>query len=130
MANLIRSAKSGSDWTRRELAAYNITVVSQTKPEFFGVNDLPVPAQPTIIGFMAAEDRADAQEDDTKKLLFYLYLVLNPKAGQEAAVDNFMAKLLEKLGYDAGNRIIFIQRAFPFPYLRSDLFPHKPISVS
>ena len=78
MTNLIRSAKSGSDWTYSELAPYNITVVSQTKPEFFGVNDLPVPAQPTIIGFMAAEDRADAQDDDTKK---YLDLAVNPKAG-------------------------------------------------
>ena len=41
MANLIRSAKIGSDWTEYELAAYNITVVCQTKAEFFGVNDLP-----------------------------------------------------------------------------------------
>lgn len=33
MENLIRSARSGSDWTSHELAAYNITVRGET---FFG----------------------------------------------------------------------------------------------
>jgi len=30
MAELVRSAKSGSDWTPNELAAYNITADSDT----------------------------------------------------------------------------------------------------
>ena len=34
MAQLIRSAKSGSDWIANELDAYNITVVSQDKQRF------------------------------------------------------------------------------------------------
>ena len=37
-----------------------------------------------------------------------------PKVGQEAAVDNFSAKLLRGLDYDNVNRIIFIRHAIPF----------------
>ncbi|KAF8240065.1 hypothetical protein L208DRAFT_1352965 [Tricholoma matsutake] len=114
MANLIRSAKSGSDWTESELAAYHITIVPQNKQEFFGLDDLPAPASPSLAGFMTIEDREHAMDRETRKLLHYLDLALDPKVGQEAAVDNFAAKLLEKLGYDDGDRIIFIRRALPF----------------
>jgi len=114
MANLIRSAKSGNDWTSSDLTAYNITVVSQNKREFFGVDELPMPTQPSLAGFLTTEDRTYAHDNETKKLLHYLDLALDPKVGQETAVDNFAAKLLEKLDYDAGSRIIFIRRALPF----------------
>jgi hypothetical protein len=113
MAHLIRSAKPGSDWTESELAAYHITVVSQDKQEFFGVPNLPAPARPSLVGFMTTEDRQHAADNETRKLLHYLDLALDPKVGQEAAVDNFAARLLEKLGYDDGDRIIFIRRALP-----------------
>jgi hypothetical protein len=36
MANLIRSAKSGRDWSTNELLAYNITVRCQDIVSFFG----------------------------------------------------------------------------------------------
>lgn len=36
MAEVIRSAKYGSDWTRSELIAYNIKIVPQTPEQFFG----------------------------------------------------------------------------------------------
>ncbi|KAI0293452.1 hypothetical protein BC826DRAFT_936201 [Russula brevipes] len=111
MANLTRSAKCGSDWTDNELCAYNITVVPQTKEQFFGSAELP---NPSITGFMEVEDRGGAEDSETRKLLHYLDLALNPKVGQESAVDNFVSKLLEKLGYDAEDRIIFIRHTLPF----------------
>ncbi|KAF8332396.1 uncharacterized protein EI90DRAFT_2885864, partial [Cantharellus anzutake] len=43
MANLIRSAKSGSDWTRNELAAYHIECHREEPLAFFGVQALPQP---------------------------------------------------------------------------------------
>ncbi|KAL5480517.1 hypothetical protein ACEPAI_1787 [Sanghuangporus weigelae] len=43
MANLIRTAKSGSDWTVHELAAYNIRVEPQDAATFFGTPVLPDP---------------------------------------------------------------------------------------
>ncbi|KAJ3903503.1 hypothetical protein F5879DRAFT_786368, partial [Lentinula edodes] len=42
--SLIRSAKSGSDWTQNEFRAYNITVQLQDAAIFFGVDPLPQPA--------------------------------------------------------------------------------------
>ena len=113
MAQLIRSAKPGSDWTANELDAYHITVVSQTKQQFFGVPSLPAPARPSLVGFMTTEDRQLAVDSETRKMLHYLDLALDPKAGQEAAVFNFTSKLLEKLGYDDGDRIIFVRHALP-----------------
>jgi hypothetical protein len=113
MANLIRSAKSGSDWTTNELDAYHITFVNQTTEEFFGVADLPALNNPSIVGFLNTENRIDAQDAQTKKLLHYLDLALTPKEGQESAVDTFARVLLEKLGYDEGERIILTRHALP-----------------
>ena len=115
MAKLIRTAKSGSDWTANELAAYNITVVSQNKEEFFGTTNFPDPAEPTVAGFMTTETRQDALAADKnmKQLLHYLDLAMNPKVGQEAAVNNFATELLRGLDYDDGDRIVFIQSAIP-----------------
>ncbi|KAH9969998.1 hypothetical protein BGW80DRAFT_1117132, partial [Lactifluus volemus] len=44
MANLIRSAKSGNDWTLNDLESYNITL-NKVKPlPFFGLQELPPPS--------------------------------------------------------------------------------------
>ena len=114
MANYNRTTKPGSEWTANELDAYNITVVSQNKEEFFGTIDLPNPAEPSMAGFMVTETRQDAQDKKTRQLLHYLDLAMSPKIGQEAAVDNFAAELLRGLDYDDANRIIFIRHAIPF----------------
>lgn len=90
-----------------------ISLVSQNKQQFFGVPNLPAPARPALVGFMTTEDRQHAADSETRKLLHYFDLALDPKVGQEAAIDNFAAKLLEKLGYDDADRIIFIRRALP-----------------
>jgi hypothetical protein len=78
-ANSIRSAKCASDWTDNELRAYNITVVPQTKEQFFGSAKLPAPTNPSIAGFMKVEDRGDAEDEETRKLLHYLDLHPQPK---------------------------------------------------
>jgi hypothetical protein len=116
MAKLLRTVKSGSDWTAHELRAYNITIVTQSKAEFFGTDNLPDPTEPSISGFMTTESRQAAQDKDkrTKQLLHYLDLAMDPKAGQEAAVDNFAAELLRSLDYDDKDRIVFIWHTIPF----------------
>ncbi|KAH9979646.1 hypothetical protein BJV74DRAFT_888074 [Russula compacta] len=114
MAKLLRTAKSGSEWTANELAAYNITVVPQNKDEFFETIDFPVPDEPSLAGFMAAETRLDTEDKKTRQLLYYLDLAMGPKIGQEAAVGNFAAELLRGLDYDGANRIAFIRHAIPF----------------
>jgi hypothetical protein len=114
MANLLRTAKSGSDWTAHELNAYNINVVPQSKAEFFGDLDFSDPTEPSMQGFMTNETRQTATDKKTKQLLHYLDLAMDPKVGQEAAVDNFAAELLRGLDYDDNDRIVFIRHAIPF----------------
>ena len=112
----IRPAKPSAkpdDWTQYELYFYGIFIRTQNKQEFFGVADLPAPVIPSLAGFMTTEYREHAADGETRKLLHYLDLVLDPQIGQEAAVDNFAVRLLEKLGYDEGDRIIYIRRALP-----------------
>jgi len=43
MANIIRSAKSGSDWTQNELDSYNIRISFQNATTFFNTPPLPGP---------------------------------------------------------------------------------------
>ena len=101
------------DWNQYELDRFRINITTQNKQEFFGSTDLPTPVAPSLVAFMTVEDREDTVDGETRKLLHYLNLVLDPQVGQEAVVDNFAAKLLEKLGYGDGDRIIFIRRALP-----------------
>jgi hypothetical protein len=114
MAQLLRTAKSGSDWTANELAAYNITVVPRNKEEFFGTSHFPDPAEPSLAGFMTAETKQDTADKKARQLLHYLDLAMDPKIGQEAAVVNFAAELLRGLDYDDEYRIVFIRHAIPF----------------
>jgi len=117
MAQLRRSAKPSGDWTTKELDAYHITVESKNKVQFFGEPNLPTPTRPSLVGFMTTADRQHATDSETRKLLHFLDLALDPKGGQEAAVENFVAKLLEMLGYDGGDEgdgIIFARHVFPF----------------
>ncbi|KAH9164579.1 hypothetical protein EDB89DRAFT_2016810 [Lactarius sanguifluus] len=115
MAQLLRTPKSGSDWTANELCAYNITVVSQSKEVFFGTTNFPDPTEPSLTGFMVTETRHGAADKRTRQVLHYLDLATDPKTGQEAAVVNFAAELLLRgLEYDDDNRIVFIRRAIPF----------------
>lgn len=113
MANLLRTAKSGSDWSANELDAYNVTVVPQSKEEFFGTIHFPDPTEPSLAGFMTTETRENATDKQTKQLLYYLDLAMHPTIGQEAVVDNFAAELLRSLGYDDNDRIVFIRHALP-----------------
>ncbi|KAJ7720743.1 hypothetical protein DFH07DRAFT_946978 [Mycena maculata] len=97
MAHIIRTAKSGNDWTENDLAAYNIH--AQSLVDFFGIEKLPsVPA--SLGAFITTKDRTNATDNDTYKLLHHLDLAHMPKVGQEAAVDLFA----EKLGYADGRR--------------------------
>ena len=44
MVNLVRSAKSGSEWTELDLEAYNIIIQFQDATTFLGEDPLPPPA--------------------------------------------------------------------------------------
>jgi len=96
MANLIRSPKSGSDWTTSELIAYNIIVTTRTPHEFFLRNPTPlVGLDPSLIN--SAVD-AENVPDHTFRYLTHLDLATN--AGQESLIDDFARETLRLLGFE------------------------------
>ena len=98
MANLLRMAKSGSDWTAVQFCAYNIIVELQDVPTFFGVDPLP---QVAVAGELLKHVTADEMVDTKNtKLLKYMEMAKNLLFGEFAIVD-FAAYLLSLLGYDA-----------------------------
>ncbi|KAF8905180.1 hypothetical protein CPB84DRAFT_1676753 [Gymnopilus junonius] len=102
MAQLIRSAKSGSDWTSNELAAYNITVVYQDAATFFEMPNLPQPSINSNV--LTTLDYRNAPDDDTYRLLRNLDLATIQVPSEESAVDDFVVVLLRALGYEPRGR--------------------------
>ena len=97
MANIIRNAKSGSDWTRNDLAAYNISLVSRSAAAFFGQDPLPVPNNhPQLLTHPTTDGITDR---DAYRVLEYMDLAMTLVPNEESAVDDFAMHLLLALGY-------------------------------
>jgi hypothetical protein len=97
MANLARSAKSGSDWGRAELAAYNITIDQQDSATFFEMAHLPEPHVPAeMLDRLEADDANDL---DTCRTISAMDLAMQPIPAEESAVDDFVVRLFDMLGY-------------------------------
>ncbi|TFK23489.1 hypothetical protein FA15DRAFT_462456 [Coprinopsis marcescibilis] len=110
MANLIRSAKSGCDWTLNELDSYNIHLEHQETLEFFGVPVLPDPAvDPELLQQLEAEDM---QQDRNAELINLLDLAMLNSTG-ESAVDDFAVELFKLTGYVRRNRVARTRKDLP-----------------
>ncbi|KAK0235430.1 hypothetical protein EDD85DRAFT_887982 [Armillaria nabsnona] len=95
MANLLRTAKSGSDWTTSELDAYHIEIIPVDPLDFFGVQALPPPqVDPEILEHVEA---ADMIQDRNTELISLLDL--------EGAVVDFAVELFRVLGYVKRDRL-------------------------
>ena len=103
MANLVRSAKSGSDWTTNELSAYNISIVEQDQHAFFGG---PLPAYAGPAGFVQHEGRVQGLDATSLALVKRLDLAAKIIEGEESAVDDFAAELLRAMGYETEQTVI------------------------
>jgi len=108
MANLVRSAKSGNDWTEIELAAYHIDCRREDPLAFFGVQTLPEPqVDPELLTALHAAQVANDRNAELLNLLDMAMVV--PWAG-ESAVDDFTAALFRALGYAQRNRVARTRR--------------------
>ncbi|PBK79417.1 hypothetical protein ARMGADRAFT_136035 [Armillaria gallica] len=92
MANLLRTAKSGSDWTTSELDAYHIKIVPVDPLDFFGVQAPQV--DPEILEHVEA---ADMIQDRNAELISLLDL--------ESAVVYFTVELFNVPGYVKRDRL-------------------------
>jgi hypothetical protein len=94
---MIRSAKSGNEWTDNELEAYNIEIIFQDASAFFGETPLPPPTvSQEVLTALTADDAVD---DTVYNLLTQLDLAMMPSEPEESAVDDFAVALFHSLGY-------------------------------
>jgi hypothetical protein len=111
MANLIRSAKSGSDWTGNDLEAYNIVIRFEDAPTFFGVNHMPLP--PVDQEVLTIQDAEDMVSDRNAELVNLLDLAVKPTPAEESAVDDFAVALFTLLGYVKRHRVARTRKDIP-----------------
>jgi hypothetical protein len=112
MANAIRSAKSGSDWTSGDLLAYNITIAPVPTNQFFryGADPSLDHLDPAILN--SSPDSDDPNFSDA--VADYLgYLDLATKATQESAIDNFAAETLKLLGFNERKTTVMTRYIIP-----------------
>jgi hypothetical protein len=111
MANIIRSAKSGSDWTDNELIAYNIAISSIAPGEFFPVPDPSLDhIDPAILN--SPPGTLDPAISDLAA--GYLgYLDLAARATQESFIDDFAAETLKLLGFNERGTTISTRYIIP-----------------
>ncbi|KDR73309.1 hypothetical protein GALMADRAFT_100965 [Galerina marginata CBS 339.88] len=113
MANLVRTAKSDSEWTGNELLAFNIRVVNANMIAFFNTTQLPAAHVSETILNNAEKPNQPLQKDD--RLFFrYLGLVERPKS-PEPHVEDFAAFILRMLNYDDQDRVVCLRPEFSFP---------------
>ncbi|KAF9446364.1 hypothetical protein P691DRAFT_733405 [Macrolepiota fuliginosa MF-IS2] len=112
MAQLIRSAKSGSDWTEYELIAFNIVIQDVDVATFFGAPQLPpTTASPVLLNNVLRP--APAAVISKEDRLFFTYLD-GANTDEEAAVDDFTCHILRMLDFDDNNKLIATRRELSF----------------
>ena len=111
MADFIRSAKSGSDWTIAELNAYNISISDREAPTFFG---LPVLPQPTVDQeLLQIQDAHLMADEKNAELINLLNLAMVPGSGK-SAVDDFAVVLFRAVGYLGRSRVARTRKGIPY----------------
>ena len=113
MADLLRSATSGSNWTTKELLAFNIRVVDATVSSFFGSTELPpVSVSPIILNNLHIPVNGHPSKIDRH---FFQYLKAAEQASSEdSAVADFAALILTMLDYDDEDRFIRLRKEILF----------------
>ncbi|KAM6489558.1 hypothetical protein JOM56_014977 [Amanita muscaria] len=117
MTNLIRSAKSASNWSNHELLAYNIFIQHQNALDFFGRELGPIDRFDPIL--LASTDPADPtiSPDFSKEayhFLDYLDLASGADAGQESAIVDLARSVLEVTGFDEPGKALCTRYNIPF----------------
>ncbi|KAJ7806257.1 hypothetical protein B0H14DRAFT_3091411 [Mycena olivaceomarginata] len=114
MADLIRSAKSGSNWTENDLHAYHIRVVYQDAATFFQIPGPGLPA-PTVQhpAVLTLAGPAAATEPSVYQFLRVMDLAMLPVDAEESAVNDFAVLLLQGLGYLPVGRVIRTRKDIP-----------------
>ena len=114
MANLIRSAKSGSEWTVNDLLAYNITVSSQSPEIFYGQPLPPVKNLSKLDPYLISGTLGTrGLSGETRRVLRYLDLASRTDLSQETAILDFAREILRVVGYEKDPLLLRSRYAIP-----------------
>ncbi|KAF8871132.1 hypothetical protein BD779DRAFT_1791677 [Infundibulicybe gibba] len=117
MATLIRSAKSGNQWTSHELKAFNIQVLQQDASSFFSLQELPAPSDisPAIWNNVAAPPAVELSRNERR---FFTFLRDAADPEEPFIIDFAVFLLREILKYDDddGHRTLHTQRDSEMPF--------------
>jgi hypothetical protein len=97
MSELIRSAKSASDWAYSDLYAYNVAIRKLDAPSFFG--NVPAILPPGTEEFCAARDRRLVRDEDAFISLRLLEMTAESAGTYESVVDDLAMALFRMIGY-------------------------------
>jgi len=107
MANIIRSAKPGSDWSTNDLLAYNITIQTQTVVDFFGhelsspIDHLdPILLSPFDPNILSLDHSTCGISVQTYRFLEYLNTISCPNAPDYSELLAFANSVLEVTDFD------------------------------
>ena len=113
MANLLRFAKSGNDWTANELLAYNIEVQHATSTTaFFNTVDLPETSVSETILNNLQEPAGPLSKIERK--FFQLMEDVEYLGTEAATVNDFAVFLLSLLDYDHDDRRLHTDKEMTF----------------
>lgn len=109
--DFIRSAKSGSDWSKNELIAYNISVSPVPVEEFFSSV-----AEPSLDhldpNILTAPAGADGPNLSDAVIAYLGYLDLAARVTQESSID-FAVRTLDLLGFNERGIVVATRYAIP-----------------
>ena len=107
MANIVRLAKSGSDWTSNDLVAYHIAIQEQDQDQFFGG---PLPEYAGPLGFIEHENRVQGLDSPSLALIKRLNLAMKILEGEESYVGEFAVEILRVMGYERDETIVHARK--------------------
>ena len=113
MDSLIHSAKSGNDWTEKDLRAYNIQINCEDVATFFGDPDLPLPDVDEEI--LTTLEEKDMLSTPNARLIRLLDRAMVPAPDrEESAVRDFASQLFVILGYKGWDIMIRTRKSIPY----------------
>lgn len=127
MANLIRSANPGNDWTDNELLGFNIVIQNVDVATFFGTPQLPqTTVAPVILNNIERPAPTTVLSKDER--LFFKYLE-RAILYEEAAVHDFSGHLLRMLNFDDNERSIVGKREMGFTMCGTRVWAKADIAI-
>ena len=133
MANLIRSAKSGSDWAAHDLDAFRVEVNLEDAHTFFGVGnvaDLPTPPNISPAIWNNAKAPTDERLSKTDRHFFGYLEVAMREPSEKASVNDFTIFILGLMDYDCSPRFLQTRHDMPFRVCGTEVHAKADVIIS